>query len=621
MNEDKAKEKPIEFPPPKMNDANNDANNEENKVEKETKSDLPEQPVKRQESYMTKILRQRKVRYLAAYKKRIERVYTLKDPTKLSKVDGFVEKYGVDADKIHDLYAKICKKYSLEPCKLYEGDEHEPPIPADEKEKVAPKLTTPEQTLSKTLTDEPAKPKEPTFKFVVNDTPKKAEENKPSQCPFSWGTSIEPKKKEEPKKVSPAPINGGFSWSVPAAKTSNDEKKEDQTNKSLFSVNTKKNEPKQNGFSWPSSNDNKPKETKTETKPTSTWDFGGSGFKAATPKKEEKKTPAPTFGTSPSPFATNNGDKDKKKSTSTWSFGDTAAPTSSFPATPAKTEPSTDPWSKPKEKTNDFGSNGGAMVFNVPSNGFSFSATNKNENDTKVPMDSGMSNNGFTFGGTSNDKPKLKKSSTEPLKVGNGGVSFGTPARNELSKSYTFSWGAQEPKSFSFGNNQNDSTNKSNMSGFSWSGNNNESKPNNSIFGNDNNNKPPTFGNSGNNTSGFNASFNGNAGGNTSFGSSSFGTSAFGSNNNTNTNTNGWGSSSFGATNNNNNDNNNNTNGNSFSFGSNNNQSSGGNGFSFQPTNSMNGNGNAQQSNALGSGFFNRTKKRKVVKAKRRLKK
>merc|ERR1712228_610315 len=178
MAADKANdEKPIEFPP-KLNDENN-----------AKKEEIKKEPMKRQESGFSKVMRERKVRYIAAYKKRIKRVYTLKDPSKLSKVDGFVKKFSVDAEKIHGLYTKICKKHSLAPCELYDGNEHAKPIPPDEKEQVANKQTTPEQSLSKSLTSEPDK--QPTFKFVVEDKPSdepiKSEPNKPSQSPFSWG--------------------------------------------------------------------------------------------------------------------------------------------------------------------------------------------------------------------------------------------------------------------------------------------------------------------------------------------------------------------------------------------------------------------------------------------------
>merc|ERR1712204_139361 len=93
-----------------------------------------------------------KVRYLAAYKKRLERVYSLKNPSKLSTVDKRLKQYGHDPEKLHELYELVCKKYSLVACHKYEGQQGDRPIPSDEKEKDDDKTTTPEQNLSASLT-------------------------------------------------------------------------------------------------------------------------------------------------------------------------------------------------------------------------------------------------------------------------------------------------------------------------------------------------------------------------------------------------------------------------------------------------------------------------------------
>jgi len=273
--------------------------------------------------------------------------------------------------------------------------------------------------------------------------------------------------------------------------------------------------------------------------------------------------PAPLFGTVPNIFDTNKNDtvKKEKKNESAWNFGSSAP---SFPTTPAKTDTSTSSWGAGT-------GSGSAMQFSVPTG-----------NDNKALF--GATNEGFRFGGTSDDKPKLTLSKTEPIAMdadNSNGNSFGNSSKNALSRNNTFSWGDSNTtkNDFSFGNgNQNGSTNAVNTSGFGWSSN------------NANQSSASPFGNGNNNASAFN-----NA-------------SSFGSSNNN------W---SIGA--NKGNDNN------SFSFASNN-QNSGGNKFSFQPTNNNNNN-NATTTNSnnppLGAGFFQKSKgkKRKIVKAKRRLRK
>eukprot|EP01083_Nonionella_stella_P174037 602211_1 len=105
--------------------------------------------------YLMMIMRERKERYLAAYTKRLQRIYCTYQPSKLNKIDGWVAKYGVDVDKLHELYMKICSKYELEPCDKYDGSEHEKVPDDEENEKRA--ATAPVQSLSQNLNEDKTK--------------------------------------------------------------------------------------------------------------------------------------------------------------------------------------------------------------------------------------------------------------------------------------------------------------------------------------------------------------------------------------------------------------------------------------------------------------------------------
>eukprot|EP01083_Nonionella_stella_P040291 109435_1 len=105
--------------------------------------------------YLMMIMRERKERYLAAYTKRLQRIYCTYQPSKLDKIDGWVAKYGVDVDKLHELYMKICSKYELEPCDKYDGSEHEKVPDDEENEKRA--ATAPVQSLSQNLNEDKTK--------------------------------------------------------------------------------------------------------------------------------------------------------------------------------------------------------------------------------------------------------------------------------------------------------------------------------------------------------------------------------------------------------------------------------------------------------------------------------
>eukprot|EP01083_Nonionella_stella_P049429 131721_1 len=80
--------------------------------------------------YLARIMRRRKENYLAAYKKRLRRIYSTYQPNKLDKIDGFVEKYGFDVNKIHELYVMVCKKYNLVERDIYDG-QNEDDYPAE----------------------------------------------------------------------------------------------------------------------------------------------------------------------------------------------------------------------------------------------------------------------------------------------------------------------------------------------------------------------------------------------------------------------------------------------------------------------------------------------------------
>merc|ERR1712130_840157 len=120
---------------PEMNE--NEQNEKEKEKEKEREKEKKTE--KKEEPYLVKIMRQRKERYIAAYRVRLTRIYKQHQPAKLSKIDGWIK--GGDAEEIHKLYSRICAKYGLSPCPLYEGSEHEPAPTLDEKEKPAQKIS------------------------------------------------------------------------------------------------------------------------------------------------------------------------------------------------------------------------------------------------------------------------------------------------------------------------------------------------------------------------------------------------------------------------------------------------------------------------------------------------
>eukprot|EP01083_Nonionella_stella_P211412 764437_1 len=183
-----------------------------------------ESPVTRKGGYLMKIMRERKERYLAAYTGRLTRIYTTYQPSKVDKVEGFMARYGLDVDKLHDLYVAICVKYELKPCQKYDGSKHDPMPSKDEVEKRDKK--TPEQTLSKTLNDKKEDKKEekkselfPGFKFVApsatsdakvnKDAPMKEKQtpktNTNNAMPFSWGVGQDSKKNAVDTNTNNAP--------------------------------------------------------------------------------------------------------------------------------------------------------------------------------------------------------------------------------------------------------------------------------------------------------------------------------------------------------------------------------------------------------------------------------
>eukprot|EP00486_Rosalina_sp_Unknown_P014961 CAMPEP_0201595712 /NCGR_PEP_ID=MMETSP0190_2-20130828/192623_1 /ASSEMBLY_ACC=CAM_ASM_000263 /TAXON_ID=37353 /ORGANISM="Rosalina sp." /LENGTH=664 /DNA_ID=CAMNT_0048055791 /DNA_START=1 /DNA_END=1992 /DNA_ORIENTATION=+ len=98
-------------------------------------------------SYLIKILQKRKARYLKVYKQRLKRIYGQFNMKNLEKIDDWVSKYGQTyghtQDKLHELYCKVCKKYDLQPCDKYEGQEAEPAPDETEKEQSKCKSVTP----------------------------------------------------------------------------------------------------------------------------------------------------------------------------------------------------------------------------------------------------------------------------------------------------------------------------------------------------------------------------------------------------------------------------------------------------------------------------------------------
>merc|ERR1740123_1733430 len=157
------------------------------------------------------------------------------------------------------------------------------------------------------------------------------------------------------------------------------------------------------------------------------------------------------------------------------------------------------------------------MQFSIPTCGVSFSGSNDKKDEATTKPLFGATNEGFRFGGTSDTKPTLSASKTEPMNADDNDFNSSKPV---MSKSNTFSWG--NTSSFSNGNNnQNTSTNAGNAS-FSWPNNNKQSSASASA--------PSSFGNP-SSTSGFtfNPNNNNNSGANTSF-STNFGSTGNGNN-------------------------------------------------------------------------------------------
>lgn len=81
-------------------------------------------------SFYMQLIIQKNEKIKECYKKRMTEFYTKHNAEKLSNVDKMLSKYPVD--KLHDVYAKLCKKYNQTPLKKFTGDT--PDVMEDENE-------------------------------------------------------------------------------------------------------------------------------------------------------------------------------------------------------------------------------------------------------------------------------------------------------------------------------------------------------------------------------------------------------------------------------------------------------------------------------------------------------
>jgi len=83
----------------------------------------------RKENYMTRMLRERGEKVNKHYKELIKKLYQEKAPGKVKKVDYYIDNFGPssrnqhDADHIHNIYLKMCKKYQVTAKPKFDGSD------------------------------------------------------------------------------------------------------------------------------------------------------------------------------------------------------------------------------------------------------------------------------------------------------------------------------------------------------------------------------------------------------------------------------------------------------------------------------------------------------------------
>jgi len=543
-----------------------DAEASEEKDTKETPKVVKPKP-KRQLSYLQQVMLERRDKYQEAYRTRLTRLVQQFNPKATDKVDGFIRKYGDEADKMHGFYVKVCAKYKVTPCHLFDGQtEYEP----NEKESAvveeseADKAATSGFSFNMGKSASPAAAEKVTAFGVSTSDSKKEEETAPKANGFSvgfqfGGASTASDDKEKKTDANP------FSFTVAANpsgasmfSSSTADKDKDTANDKMTAVEAKTDKKDAPAVpaaaaSNPWSFNSKPAAPAETKKPaTEPISFGGAANPFSTPVKDtaaktktETKSSGWTFGGAATSSFTTKKPEDKKpesaeKKVDSWGAAAPATSAFQFNIPSAVSFTSGDDVNKDKNKDKPMtnGNGNASSMFSMPSSKPTDASSAFGASSNKVSSSFGNTNSGFSFGaGNGSSANSTAASTAKPKAADSGGWSFGgsaggssvfdskpkeTNTVNTLGGgSSGFAWNAKP----TLENQDTAASSSTNNGSFSWGGSSDNVKKNESSGSGFSWNAPSTSGNAGSNSSAFGVSGNQSA-----FGADN-NKSAFGANN------------------------------------------------------------------------------------------
>jgi hypothetical protein len=113
---------------------------QENSQKPPEKKPVPKPQPPKKESYMSRMIRERGEKTEKVYKERLRKLYKEHAPEKVSKVDDLIKKYTYT--RIHEVYLKVCKKYSAKAEAEFDGTDPDV-MDIGEEKSAAPKISMP----------------------------------------------------------------------------------------------------------------------------------------------------------------------------------------------------------------------------------------------------------------------------------------------------------------------------------------------------------------------------------------------------------------------------------------------------------------------------------------------